>query len=251
MTATTDLASTYLEARERDWNAFSTSSATLPDYWDWWKAYSASWKVPIQFLQPLGAEFTKELAPLAELLETLGKLDEVVVAPVEWAHLTYLHVGFLRPTDVLWSQVEAFYVNAAPRIRRVEPFPVRLGGLSVSEDGQIYVGVDDGGNYRELRRQIRLGVPFISQKMKDDPLVTADGDNFIPQLPIAFTTGTGDRARLIEALEPHREIDLGEFTPPKMKLARLPIQPHDHYGAIDVVAEIQLLGADHRKGYHN
>ena len=61
----------------------------------------------------------------------------------------------------------------------------------------------------------------------------------------------GNRARLVEFLEAHRDVDLGEFRPPHMKLARLPIQPHDHYGAIDVVAEIPLLGAAHRKGYHN
>ena len=36
-----------------------------------------------------------------------------------------------------------------------------------------------------------------------------------------------------------------------MKLARVPIQPHDHYLDLDVIAEIPLLGAQHRKGYHN
>ncbi len=248
---TTELTTTYLDERERDWSAFVSSSEPLPDYWAWWEEHSASWKVPIQFLQPIGQESGDELAALSELLEALGELDEVVVPPVEWVHITYVDVGFLRPTDVLWSQVESFYVNAAPRIRRAEPFSLRIAGLSATDDGQIYLGVDDGGNYRELRRQIRLGVPFVSQKMKDDPLVTADGDAFVPKLPIAFTTGKGDRARLVEFLEAHRELDLGEFSPPHMKLARLPIQPHDHYGAIDVVAEIPLLGSDHRKGYHN
>jgi len=168
-----DLASTYLEQRERDWDAFATSSSDLPDYWGWWEDYSAGWRIPIQFLQPLGSEFTAQFAPLAELMEQLGELDEVVVPPVEWVHMSYIHVGFLRPTDVMWSQVESFYVNAAPRIRRVEPFTMQVGGLSVSEDGRIYIGMDDGGTYRELRRQIGLGVPFITQKMKDDPLVTA------------------------------------------------------------------------------
>jgi len=248
---TTDFATGYLEQREQDWSAFASSSDPLPDYWAWWEEHSAGWKVPIQIVQPIGAEFTDRLGPLAELLQAMAKLDEVVVPAFEWVHVTYVDVGFLRPTDVLWSQVESFYVNAAPRIRRVEPFSLRIAGLSALEDGQIYLGIDDDGNYRELRRQIRLGVPFISQKMKDDPLVTADGDAFVPMLPIAFTTGQGDRARLVEFLEAHRDIDLGEFSPTHMQLARLPIQPHDHYGAIDVVAEIPLLGADHRKGYHN
>ena len=248
---TTDLAATYVEERERDWAAFMSSSAPLPDYWAWWEEHSAGWKVPIQFLQPIGQEFGDELGALTKLLEAMSELDEVAVPPLAWVHISYVDVGFLRPTDVLWSQVESFYVNAAPRIRRVEPFSLRIAGLSASEDGQIYLGVDDGGSYRELRRQIRLGVPFISQKMQDDPLVTVDGDGFVPRLPIGFTTGNGDRARLVEFLEAHRDIDLGDVSPPTMKLARLPIQPHDHYGPIDVVAEIPLLGADHRKGYHN
>lgn len=248
---TADLATSYAETRERDWSAFAGSTAPLPDYWGWWEEHSAGWKVPIQFLQPIGSEFTDELGALTELLEAMGELDELEVPPVEWVHMTYVDVGFLRPTDVMWSQVESFYVNAAPRIRRVEPFSLHIAGLSVTEDGQVYLGIDDDGNYRELRRQIGLGVPFVSQKFKDDPLITADGDAFVPKLPIAFTTGRGDRARLTEFLEAHREFDLGTFEPPHMKLARLPIQPHDHYGAIDVVAEIKLLGADHRKGYHN
>ncbi|MDA0350835.1 MAG: hypothetical protein O3A10_01320 [Chloroflexi bacterium] len=248
---TTDVATSYLETREREWAAFAASTAPLPDYWAWWEEHSAGWKVPIQFLQPLGDEFKDELGALATLLETLAELDELDAPPLEWLHLTYVDVGFLRPTDVMWSQVESFYVNAAPRIRRIEPFKLHIGGLSITEDGQVYLGVEDGGNYRELRRQIALGVPFVTQKMKDDPLVTADGDAFVPRLPIAYTTGRGNRARLMEVLAAHRDIDLGEFSPPRMKLARLPIQPHDHYGAIDVVAEIPLLGADHRKGYHN
>ncbi len=246
-----DLASTYLERREQDWNAFAASSADLPDYWAWWEDYSAGWRIPIQFLQPLGSEFAEQFKPLGKLMEQLGELDEVVVPPLAWVHMSYIHIGFLRPTDVMWSQVESFYVNAAPRIRRVEPFTMQVGGLSISEDGRIYVGMDDGGTYRELRRQIALGVPFITQKMKDDPLITAEGDTFVPTMDIGFTTGTGSRQRLIELLEEHRSIDLGEVSPPAMKLARLPIQPYDHYLDLDVVAEVPLLGADHRKGYHN
>jgi hypothetical protein len=248
---TSELAPLYLEDRERDWDAFVSSSAPLPDYWGWWEEYSAGWKVPIHFLQPIGLEFPDQVAPLGEWLEALGELDEVEVPPLEWLHLSYIEVGFLRPTDVLWSQVESFYVNAAPRIRRVEPFTMQIGGLSVDEAGRIYLGVDDGGAYRELRRQIRLGVPLVAQKLKDDPLITPEGDRFVPRLPIGFTTGRGSRERLAEFLGEHRSFELGDFSPPKMKLARLPIQPHDHYTPIDVVAEIPLMGADHRKGYHD
>ena len=186
---TVDLAGTYLEARERDWAAFKSATEPLPDYWAWWEEHSAGWKVPIQFLQPIGQEFPDDLGLLVELLEAMSDLDELDVSPLEWVHLTYIDVGFLRPTDVMWSQVESFYVNAAPRIRRVEPFKLRIAGLSASTAGRIYLGLEDDGNYREIRHQVRLGVPFITQKMKDDPLITEDGDNFVPMLPIAFTSG--------------------------------------------------------------
>ena len=245
------LAETYRDARERDWAAFAHVSDPPPDYWNWWEEYSSGWKVPIQFLQPIGQEFGSELAELNNLMQSLDSMEQVSAPPIEWIHITYLDVGFLRPTDVLWSQVESFYVNAAPRIRRVEPFSIRIAGLSVSENGEIYLGIDDSGNYRSLRRQIRLGVPFIAQKANQDPTVVSDEDMFVPRLPIGFTTGRGNRQQLLDSLSEHRDINLGEFTPPNIKLARLPIQPHDYYIPIDVVAEIPLLGANHRKGYHN
>ena len=246
-----DLTETYRESRGRDWAAFGNVSDPPPDYWNWWEEHSSGWKVPIQFLQPIGQEFRSVLDALNDLMQSLNAMEQVSTPPIEWIHITYIDVGFLRPTDVLWSQVESFYVNAAPRIRRVEPFSIRITGLSISEDGEIYLGVDDSGNYRSLRRQIRLGVPFIAQKANEDSAVISDEDMFIPRLPIGFTTGHANRQELLDNLSEYRDIDLGEFIPPNMKLARLPIQPHDHYSPIDVVAEIPLLGANHRKGYHN
>lgn len=248
---TNDLSEAYRATRERDWTAFADASDPPPDYWNWWEGHSSGWKVPIQFLQPIGQEFGSELDALNDLIQSLDASEQISTPPIEWIHITYIDVGFLRPTDVLWSQVESFYVNAAPRIRRVEPFSIHLAGLSISEDGQIYLGINDNGNYRSLRRQIRLGVPFIAQKAKQDSDVVSDEDIFVPRLPIGFTTGRGNRKQLLDMLSEYRDIDLGEFTPPHMKLARLPIQPHDHYSPIDVVAEIPLLGANHRKGYHN
>jgi len=248
---TPDVAHAYAEQRARDWDAFVAGRGPLADYWARWEQLSFSWKFPIEFLQPLGLDAPDAFAPLEPLLNALRELDEVEVPPISWLHATYVRVGFLRATDVMWSQVESFYVNAAPRIRRVEPFSVRLAGISVADDERIYLGIEDGGSYREVRRQIRLGVPLVYEKMKDDPLVTADGDAFVPTLDLAFFTGRGDRARVRAVLEQYRDIDLGELPLTHMKMGRVPIQPHDHYIEIDIVAEIPLLGADHRKGYHN
>ena len=114
-----------------------------------------------------------------------------------------------------------------------------------------FFGVDDGLVLRELRRQLKLGVPAVYEVMKDDPLMTADGDAYAPTIEIAHFSGKGQRSRVLETLEPYREIDAGSVPISQVKMARLPIQPHDHYGDIDVIAEMTLLGDDYRKGYHN
>jgi hypothetical protein len=250
--ALSELAVSYAERRAQDWADFVGRSGPMQDYWGNWEERSSGWKVPIEFLQPLGLDAPDTFAPLRPLLDALEALDEVEVPPIDWLHLTYVHVGFLRATDILWSQVESFYVNAAPRMRRVEPFTLQLGGVSVADDERIYLGTDDGGSFRELRRQIRNGVPKVYERFRDDPVFTAEGgDAFVPRIDIGFLTGRGDRSRVVEALEPYRELEVGSIEQTKMKMARVPIQPHAHYADLDIVAEIPLLGAKHREGYHN
>jgi hypothetical protein len=248
---TTDIAATYAEQRERDWDAFRHEDGPLPDYWARWEERSFGWKVPIDFLQPFGLDAPAAFAPLEPLFEQLREMPEVEVPPLEWLHCMYVRIGFLRAVDVLWSQVESFYANASPRIHRVAPFSARLGGLSVADGERIYLGIDDGGSYREVRRQLKLGVPKIYEKMREDPAVTAEGDRFVPTLDVGYFTGRGDRRRVAEVLEPWRQVELGEVPLTHMKLARVPIQPHNHYVELDVIAEIPLLGEDYRKGYHN
>lgn len=250
MTAS-DVTDTYAAQRARDWEAFVAGNGATVDYWKRWEEESFAWKFPIEFLQPLGLDSPGVFEPLQPLREALVQLDEVDVPPLEWLHCTYVRVGFLRAVDILWSQVESFYVNASPRIHRIEPFSLQLGGISVADDARIYLGVDDGGGYREVRRQIRLGVPKVYERMREDPLITTEGDRFIPTLDVGFLTGRGDRRRVVEALEPFREITLGAVPLTHMKMARVPVQPHDHYVELDVIAEIPLLGQDYRKGYHN
>ncbi|HJM89794.1 MAG TPA: hypothetical protein QF624_09240 [Dehalococcoidia bacterium] len=242
--------SAYAAQRASDWEQFAARSDALIDYWAEWETRSHGWRVPIEFLQPLGLDKPKFVEPLQPLIKALDALDEVDVIPTSWLHLTTVHVGFLMATGIMWSQVESFYVNAAPRLHRIEPFDLVTGGVSVTEDG-VYLGVDDGLVLRELRRQLKLGVPAVYEVMKDDPLITADGDAYVPQIPLAYFTGEGERARVVEALEPFREIEGDTVAITQAKMARLPIQPHDHYFEIDVVAEIALLGEAARQGYHN
>lgn len=251
MTAESPVAEAYAERREHDWNAFVRERGTLADYWARWETRSRGWRVPIDFLQPVGMEMPTAFEPLEPLFEQLRALPGIEVPPVEWLHITWVRVGFLMADDVMWSQVETFYVNAAPRLRRVPPFSIRLGGLSVAEGDRVYLGVDDGGSYREARRQAKLGVPKVYEVLRDDPLVTDSGDAYMPMIEVAHFTGGGDRDRLVSALEPYREVEVGVVPLTHLKLARVPILPYNHYEALDVVAEIPMLGEGHRGGYHN
>jgi hypothetical protein len=178
-------------------------------------------------------------------------MPEVEVFPTSWLHITWVRLGFLMSTDLMWSQVETFYVNASPRLHRVEPFSLRLGGISVADNERIYLGVDDGGSYREARRQAKLGVPKVYDVLRGDPDIEGDVDSFMPVIDIGCFTGSSDRRRVIEVLERYRDVEAGEISVTHLKLGRVPIQPHDHYGDIDVVAEIPMYGEAYRKGYHN
>jgi len=251
-TDTEAIAEAYAERRERDWNDFVNGSGPLPDWWALWDERSFGWRVPIEFLQPVGLESPDTFANLEPVLDVLRGMSEVDLVPIEWLHTTWVRCGFLMSTDIMWSQVESFYVNAAPRLRRIEPFDLTLKGISVADGERIYLGVEDGGVYREARRLAKLGVPKVWDVLKDDPLIDADGnDSFVPVVDIGYFTGKGDRAKIAAALEPFRDLEVGTISLTHMKLARLPILPHSHYETIDVVAEIPMLGAAHRGGYHN
>ena len=154
----------YEQKSQDDWDYFLSSTSQLTDYWSKWEESSENWRIPIQFIQPLGLEYPEQLNPIQNLMDELAELEELEVPPLNWIHMTYIHVGFLSPLDVLWSQVESFYVNAAPRIRRVEPFSIEIRNLSISSDGRVYINIFDNGCYQELRKQISLGVPFIGKK---------------------------------------------------------------------------------------
>ncbi len=244
-------ATAYRDRLDRDWDTFTSGDGPLVDYWAAWADRSHGWRTPVDFLQPVGTEAPEVFAGLEPLLDELRGMPEVEVFPTSWLHTTWVRLGFLMSTDLMWSQVETFYVNASPRLHRVQPFQIHLGGLSVADDERIYVGVDDGGSYREARRQAKLGVPRVYQVLRDDPDIDGDEDSYMPAIDIACFTGTGSRERVAEVLATYREIDLGNVDITHLKLGRLPIQPHDYYADIDVIAEIPMYGDDYRKGYHN
>jgi len=247
---TTDAAAEYAARRSEDWAAFTAKSGPGADRWAAWAELSHQWKNAVEFLQPVGLDYPSFLEPLQPLLNRLGAMEEIDLPPAEFMHLTVLRLGFLMSSDILWSQTESFYVNAAPRIHRVPPFSVRIGGVSAHEDA-LYLGVDDGHQFREIRRQIRLGVMKAAEMLKSDPDWTPERDTFMPIVPFAYFTGRGDRRRVIEAVAPHLDAQLGEYAVTHAKMGRVASDPDIHYPPMDVIAEISLLGEEYRKGYHN
>ena len=246
MTAETPDTSGYADDRARNWAAFTASTDPLPDYWDRWIEYSHDWKIPIHFLQPAGIDAPNFVDPLQPLFDTLDQLEEVQVVPTAFMHMTSVDVGLLMATGIMWSQVETIYVNAAPRLHRLEPFTLKVGGVSAFEDS-LYLGVDDGLAVTEVRRQIRLGVPVVYERMRDDP----QAEQFIPHIKIAYFTGKGSRQNVIDAVAPYLDATAGEVRVDEVKMARIPVDPDNRFPVIDVIAEIQLYGEDYRKGYHS
>ena len=240
----------YAAKRERDWEAFASGAGPPASHWERWAEESFDWRPAISFFQPVGNDYPDLAERIQPLFAALAGLEEVELPPASFLHLTTLQVGFLRAADIYWSQVETFYVNAAPRLHRLEPFRIRVGGVSAGADA-LYLGVDDGLVLREARRLIALGVPKVHQVLREAGIPTGEADPFVPEIPFAYFTGKGDRARVIEAIAPHREADLGEYPVSHIKMGRIAPDPDIHFPDPDVVAEIILFGKDHRKGYHN
>jgi hypothetical protein len=243
--------SVYRLRREQDWAAFVAGSGPPADHWALWEETSFGWRPEIAFFQPVGTDYPALVERIEPLRSALGAIGGVELLPAGFLHLNYLRLGFLRAVDIYWSQVETFYVNAAPRLHRVAPFDVHVGGVSARED-LVYLGVDDGMVFREMRRHIALGVPKAGQVLKEAGIKPGiEDDPFIPEIPIAFFAGGGDRSAIVEALSPFLDADFGNYRVTHAKLGRAAPDPDVHFPDLDVVAEMVLYGPDHRKGYHN
>jgi len=240
----------YRARRDRDWERLRGGAGALPDFWERYAERSHGWRQWIAFLQPLGRDHADLFAALEPLRERLGQVEGVELLPVEYLHATAIQIGWMMASDVMWSQVESFYVNASPRIHRVRPFTLRLGGISATEE-TLYLGADDGHALREVRRQVGLGVPKVSQVLAGvDPQMTPRGDRFMPVVHLAHFCGA-DRLAVARAVEEFRELELGEIDVTHIKMARMSPDPDIRTPEPDVVAEVGLLGPAYRTGYHN
>ena len=165
---------------------------TLPQqtgYWARWEQRSFGWKAAVEFLHPFGRDYPDAFARLGPLFEALRALPGVEVPPVEWLHATWLHLGFLRAEDIMWSHVETYYVSAAPRLRRLETRPVRLGGIALTDDGRVTLGVEDAGLFRDARKQAAIGAMKAREALRDDPAMTPEGDTFAATIDLAYLDG--------------------------------------------------------------
>ena len=251
-TQDTELINFYYERMHVDWdNFFSEATDSLPNYWDYWEKFSNSWRVPIEFIQPIGLDSPRQFESLEPLLSKLDSSTEVTVPPTDWLHISWVHIGFLMATDIMWSQVETFYVNASPRLRRIPPFFIQLSGVSVDDKGVVYVGVHDSGFYRDARKQARNGVPKVYEVLRDSEEFVDGKDMFVPKLAIGHLSGEGSREKLCSLLEDWRTAEFTRIDLTHLQMARIPIMPHDHYASLDVVAQIEMRGENYREGYHN
>tara|TARA_B110000263_G_scaffold152117_1_gene132072 strand:- start:579 stop:1346 length:768 start_codon:yes stop_codon:yes gene_type:complete len=252
VTENTALIEFYQERMKIDWDIFfSNSEKSLPNYWEYWEKFSNSWRVPIQFIQPIGLDSPRYFESLEPLLSKLDSSPEVIVPPTDWLHISWIHIGFLMATDIMWSQVETFYVNASPRLRRIPPFSIKLSGVSIDDKGVVYVGVYDSGSYRDARKQARNGVPKVYEVLRDSNEFVDGRDIFIPKLAIGHLSGEGNRQNLLSLLEDWRTVEFTTIDLTHLQMARIPIMPHDHYASLDVVAQIEMRGENYREGYHN
>ncbi|MCY4615464.1 MAG: hypothetical protein OXC71_03610 [Chloroflexi bacterium] len=248
--APADAAKEYAQRREADWASFTSGNGSPGDYWETWGEESYGWRPEISFFQPVGLDYAELIEQIEPLRAALDGLPGVDLPPPEFLHMKFLQLGFLRAVDIYWSQVETFYVNAAPRVHRVEPFSLHVAGVSAREEA-VYLGVDDGYQLREVRRQIGIGVPKAQQVFKEKGIKTGPEDDFAPDIPIAYLVDGGDRAAIIDAVMPYLHADFGTYLVSHIKMGRIAPDPEVHYPNIDVVAEISMLGKDYRKGYHN
>lgn len=241
--------SEYRARMEADWTAFTTTTEPLADRWARYAVRSRQWRQTVVFGQPVGLDYPTAWESLEPLLEELRAIDGVDVPPLEWFFLNIATAGYLMPTDISWSQVESLYVNAAPRIHRLEPFELHFGGISATDEA-LYLGVEEGLALRGVRRQLSIGVTQVRQWFKEDPWIQDDGDHFVPRVEFAFFAPHANRRQIIEAVQRYRTIDLGSHPVTHIKMARLSADPQIHYPPMDVIAEIGMLGENARKGYH-
>ena len=220
------------------------------DFWENYEQKTFSWKQWIAFMIPVGLKNKDFVDSLGSQISPIKNIQGVTLFPDSYLYLPISFIGYLKPDDIMWSQVESFYVNASPRIHRIEPFEINAIEIAMSQD-TIYIAFDDNYNFKEVRKQLMLGVPHINKLFKNnDSQVKEGNDHFLPKIDIAFL----NQANQIDINNQLKKVDLKQsatLTVDYVSLVRIASDPQLKISDPDIIAEIPLMGKDYRTGYHN
>tara|TARA_Y100000741_G_scaffold356641_1_gene333531 strand:- start:163 stop:972 length:810 start_codon:yes stop_codon:yes gene_type:complete len=219
------------------------------DFWVNYEQNTHSWKQWISFMIPLGLKNQELAKNLNSELSGLKDISGINFFPDSYLYLPISFIGYLKPDDIMWSQVESFYVNASPRIHRIEPFDITALEIGLSKD-TIYIAFDDNYNFKKIRKQLMLGVPHINKLFKNsDSQVNQEIDYFLPKIDIAYLSNININkvSKKLDTVNLKKD----KFTVDYVYLVRMSSDPQLKTSDPDIIAEIPLMGKEYRSGYHN
>ncbi|HYW25287.1 MAG TPA: 2'-5' RNA ligase family protein [Terriglobales bacterium] len=131
----------------------------------------------------------RELAAGAqERLTGFAGLDAV---PPPWLHLTTYVVGFVD--EVSDQRVEAMVGEAGRLLARVAPIPVRLGRILYHPEA-VMLAIEPLGALEPVLEAVLAATAFAGCEGHTDT------DPWVPHVSVAYSSGTGPAAPIIEAL---------------------------------------------------
>jgi hypothetical protein len=208
-----------------------------------------NWKQWVGFMIPIGLKNESLLQNIHDSIKNIYDIKGIEHFPLSYCYLPIAFIGYLKPDDVMWSQVESFYANASPRIHRISPFEIE--SLTVSYNNEtVYLSINDNYNFREIRKQLKIGVPHIRKIFtENDNQVISDIDYFMPKVDLGYFSNT-ELSNIKKTLA-NTKIITQKITIDKVYLVRMASDPQINFPDPDIIAEIPLIGPDYRTGYRN
>jgi 2'-5' RNA ligase len=131
----------------------------------------------------------RELAAAAQ--ERLAGLPELDAVPSAWLHLTTFVLGFVD--EVSEASVESMVGDAGRLLAEIAPIPVRLGRVLYHPEA-VTLAVEPPGALEPV-----LGAVQAAAALAKCEGHTAT-DPWVPHVSVAYSSGTGPAAPVIEAL---------------------------------------------------
>tara|TARA_B100001996_G_scaffold382440_1_gene374256 strand:- start:959 stop:1771 length:813 start_codon:yes stop_codon:yes gene_type:complete len=220
------------------------------NFWENYEQKTFSWKQWIAFMIPVGLKNKEFVESLSAEITNISNIDGATLFPDSYLYLPISFIGYLKPDDIMWSQVESFYVNASPRMHRIDPFEINAIEIAMDKD-TIYVAFDDDYHFKEIRKQLMLGVPHINKLFKNnDSQVEQESDHFLPKIDIAFLNQANQADIKVQLKKVNLKKTIS-LTVDYVSLVRMASDPQLKMSDPDIIAEIPLMGKEYRTGYHN